>query len=975
MKKYLSLLCSAAIIALSLSGCAKNDTPDEDVQGVGVEKTVNFNANSPSTKSYFGEKTDSGYPTVWTSNTKVSVSVNYATGKAATVNPKGSGNTATFDVELTQPTADEFVFYALSPSSSAVSYSSTNKSIQVDFPASQSPTKGSVDEASHIMFAQSETFTEWPTETVDLKFAHLAAYGKFTLNNFREDGTAGKVKINSVDIESDSLIAGRFYFYPETKHFKANPGTNIITVKSDNIEYEHNNRDITFWFAVRPVDLSGSNMKITLNTTDGVFVKTFTFPKSAGNFQSGKVGTFEINMDGINPQEEEVYTLVTDYSVLKEDAKVIIAAAEADYAISTTQNGNNRAGAAVNKSIENDVSVIKNPSSAVQIFVLEQGTLENTLAFNCENGDQAGLYIGSPGLSGNYMRSFTGDSQEFTKGNCSFTVILKKDTESETPVDYAILKSNADVANTFMRFNAGSSNIFSLYTETSSVTGKVALYVLNGSGEGDPLVDAITDEPVIEFDETTNTVTITCPDETARIGYSIDGSEPGIDDQGQPLPGTLEYTAPFVLEETTTVKAFAGAEHKRISPVVSKECIVAGSYKFETVAELNALLTNSSANLYGKLTNAVVSFVPSTVTNTAIITDGTGSIMYYKANHGLKQGQTFSGEINVAAVLYNGLYSEITTMDATFAGSGEVVNPEVLTPTQLTGNYAKYQNTYAKFENVEVTAVSGKNVTVTDGTNTYIVYTNYGNATVTVGQTITAIGTITKFGSTEELKVWTSADISVAGAKYTVTFTQPASGGTFKVKVGGSDITSGTEVDPGTVVTLVASPVSGFKLGTWSVTGATVSGNTPEATFTMGNEDVTVTASFVQDGVTQEEITGTFTLADSKLSLTTTSGVTVVQEKGEGSSAVNANYNTPSTLRMYKGHTLTFSGKTFKKIEITVNGTYYGNGVTASTGTLTPTTTSGGTIVWEGSASSVTITNVANDANVQLRPSKIVVTY
>ena len=649
MKKYLSLLCSAAIIALSLSGCAKNDAPDEDVQGVGVEKTVSFNAQSPSTKSYFGEKTDSGYPTVWTSNTKVSISVNYATGKAATVNPKGSGNTATFDVELTQPTADEFVFYALSPSSSAVSYSSTNKSIQVDFPASQSPTKGSVDEASHIMFAKSETFTEWPTETVDLKFAHLAAYGKFTLNNFREDGTAGKVKINSVDIESDSLIAGRFYFYPETKHFHPNPGTNIITVKSDNIEYDHNNRDITFWFAVRPVDLSGSNMKITLNTTDGVFVKTFTFPKSAGNFQSGKVGTFEINMDGINPQEEEVYTLVTDYSVLKEDAKVIIAAAEADYAISTTQNGNNRAGAAVNKSIENDVSVIKNPSSAVQIFVLEQGTLENTLAFNCENGDQAGLYIGSPGLSSNYMRSFTGDSQEFTKGNCSFTVILKKDTESETPVDYAILKSNADVANTFMRFNAGSSNIFSLYTETSSVTGKVALYVLNGSGEGDPLVDAMTDEPVIEFDEDTKTVTITCPDETARIGYSIDGSEPGIDDTGAPLPGTLEYTAPFTISKTTTVKAFAGAEHKRISPVVTKVCTVtAGEPTVETIkitetweADLTTTDGNNGkflddgaevwiANTYGRVAanNASMSSFYSPKFDMSDITGGTITFMH-----------------------------------------------------------------------------------------------------------------------------------------------------------------------------------------------------------------------------------------------------------------------------------------------------------------------------------------------------------
>lgn len=593
MKKIISLLCSAAIVALSLAGCSKNETPEQGDQAVGVERVVTFSANTPSTKSYFGDKTSNGYPTVWTANTKVGISVNYNTPKDAVVTPIGSGNKATFDASMTQPSgASEYVFYAVSPSSVAVSANSTYSSFLLDIPSSQSPTKGSVDEAAHIMFAQSATLTTWPAEgtTVNLDFSHLAAYGKFTLENFREDGTSGKVKVNSVNIESDSVIAGRFYYYPAANHFSPNPASNVVTINTENIEYTHNNSDLTIWFAIRPVDLKGSNMKITLNTTDGTFEKTFKFPVDKGTFKSGKVGSFVIDMDGIGPKQDEVYTLVTDYNVLKEDAKVIIAAAESDYAISTTQQNNNRAGAGVTKTTENNVSVIKNPASDVQIFVLEQGTVDNTVAFKCDGGTQDKKYIGSPAENQNWMRSF-----DAIDDNCSFNVTLKQDNLSDGVLNYAILKSNTTVDNKFMRFNAGSSNIFSLYKENSSVTGKVALYVLNNSGSGSSIVDPVTDSPVITFDETTHTVTITCPDATARIGYSIDGSEPGIDTHGDPLPGTLEYTAPFVITQTTTVKAFAGADHKRISPVVSKVCTVSSSttvtanYVFNTDAGLTAL--------------------------------------------------------------------------------------------------------------------------------------------------------------------------------------------------------------------------------------------------------------------------------------------------------------------------------------------------------------------------------------------------
>lgn len=243
-------------------------------------------------------------------------------------------------------------------------------------------------------------------------------------------------------------------------------------------------------------------------------------------------------------------------------------------------------------------------------------------------------------------------------------------------------------------------------------------------------------------------VSISSATEGASIYYSY----------GDAAPETL-YTGPITVTEAVKINALARKEGYKDSPVVSASYSLKGTYQFTTVAELNAQVTSTSTSLSGKLTGAVVSFVGDA--KSAIIKDATGSIMYYKNGHGLKQGQTFSGDITVKAVLYNSLYSEITEMDATFQGDETPVDPEQVTLASIAADYSTYQNAYVMVSGLEVTAVSGKNITVTDGSVEYIVYTNYGNATVNVGEEITAIGTVTKYSTTEEIKVWKADDITV----------------------------------------------------------------------------------------------------------------------------------------------------------------------------------------------------------------------
>lgn len=84
---------------------------------------------------------------------------------------------------------------------------------------------------------------------------------------------------------------------------------------------------------------------------------------------------------------------------------------------------------------------------------------------------------------------------------------------------------------------------------------------------------------------------------------------------------------------------------------------------------------------------------------------------------------------------------------------------------------------------------------------------------------------------------------------YAITFTQPSQTGcSFAVKVGGTAISSGARYAEGTEVTLEATAGSGYAFSAWNVTGATVSGNTATATFTVGTSDVTISATFVTSG-------------------------------------------------------------------------------------------------------------------------------
>lgn len=157
---------------------------------------------------------------------------------------------------------------------------------------------------------------------------------------------------------------------------------------------------------------------------------------------------------------------------------------------------------------------------------------------------------------------------------------------------------------------------------------------------------------------------------------------------------------------------------------------------------------------------------------------------------------------------------------------------------------------------------------------------------------------------------------------------------------------------------------------------------------------MTVGLSWGQTTVTEAVSLYSGTFSSDQITWTCANGsITIQQSKGSSSTAVNSNYI--SAPRIYKGHVLSFIGSEtckIKKIEITVNSTYYGNSMTAGTvlsgNTVTDNTTdivrtwgttSGCTHVIsstnEDGLPAIYIQNVASQTNTQLRFTALSITY
>lgn len=213
---------------------------------------------------------------------------------------------------------------------------------------------------------------------------------------------------------------------------------------------------------------------------------------------------------GNKTSEKNAWQIVTDVSNLQTGDKIVIVAKDFNYALSTTQNNNNRAQAAV----------IKDKSSItfgddVQIITLENGSIENTFAFKVDNG-----YLYAASSSSNHLKTQTTNNK-----NGIWTINI--DAEG-----VATIKAQGTSTHNWLRYNSTNNPpIFSCY---GSGQADVVIYKLVSDTNGDtPCAHANTTTATTATCTETGTQTVTCDDcgatvsteETDALGHTTENGE------------------------------------------------------------------------------------------------------------------------------------------------------------------------------------------------------------------------------------------------------------------------------------------------------------------------------------------------------------------------------------------------------------------------------------------------------------------
>lgn len=472
--KKLTYIIAIATSVLAMASCQK----EQSVTNSDDLTVVSFSTSEIQTKTAFGDKTAEGkYPTLWTGDEKVGVAYNSGSVNKENITSSTDGKSASFEIAFEQDAnATSHNFYAISPADAFLGMTNGAKG-NIQITASQTPGEGTCDPAAQVIAAshKSETFDT----QINLAFSHVTAYGNLSI--VLPEGAGA---VSNISLTSSKNIAGRFY-YDFNGALSENSASSTISLLTNKVS------DI--FFACAPADLSGSKLDITVTTENGTYEKSIDLTDKTLKFESGKISKFTVN--GFTKKEsDEVYTLVTDASTLKIGDKVIIAAATADFAISTTQNNNNRDQAAVTKTN----NTIVNPATNVQLFTLEAGTKVGTYAFNTGSG-----YIYAASSSNNQLKT-----QQKNNDNGSWTI-------SCTAEGVATIKANGNNTRNLLKYNI--SGLFSCYEKGQSA---VAIYS-DGKGTG-----SLPTPPVIKAESTS--VSLNHDDEKDQyITVSITGAEAG----------------------------------------------------------------------------------------------------------------------------------------------------------------------------------------------------------------------------------------------------------------------------------------------------------------------------------------------------------------------------------------------------------------------------------------------------------------
>lgn len=449
-----------------LLSCTRQET--EEVTPAQTFRTLEFNVTTPGTKAIFGEKSGSSYPVSWTANDAPAITYNTVANiyQVSDFTLTGDGTSARFTWAVPEG-EDSYYFNLVSPFNALKTFYNGNR-INVEIPSGQTCTPGSPDENAIILYAGTSTYDKANLpSSLDVTFKHVPAYMRLIFSNL--DKVSDDEVVQAVVIESADLnIAGRIFFYTDNGTWAENSSAMVkaVTVSTSQLD--------NVWVALAPVDLSDKTLSFIVNTDKNTYTKKVTFPADR-KLTSGRTAKYTVNMADANVEKIVEYELVTSESNLHYGDELIIAAADSDVAISTSQKADNRSATGITR--DGTGTKIIGASSAVEVFILGDGLIPGSWSLYATSVESDGYIYAADGYNENnknWLRTTKDNLDALGSWSINFGDMTSNDKADSDPTRAIIMAQTGGDKHCLLRYNAESS-IFSAYN-TGTGMSPVKIY-------------------------------------------------------------------------------------------------------------------------------------------------------------------------------------------------------------------------------------------------------------------------------------------------------------------------------------------------------------------------------------------------------------------------------------------------------------------------------------------------------------------
>ena len=238
----------------------------------------------------------------------------------------------------------------------------------------------------------------------------------------------------------------------------------VAVIQGTPLQYNWSTGDNTEFITVTPDQIGDIPYSVTASNNSG--------------YSESRNINITVTECGFEDDACHPWTLVTNALDLTAGSDIVIAAKDADYALGSTQNNNNRSAAAIVRT-DNHITI----DNDVQIIHLEAGIMDNTFAFNVGNG-----YLYAASSSKNYLKTQINNNDnglwKIQIGQNGIAIIKAQGTNSRNWLRFHIPPQNPGLNNPDTLF------LFSCYSETSEQQDIVIYKRQPLSSHGDTSVTA-----------------------------------------------------------------------------------------------------------------------------------------------------------------------------------------------------------------------------------------------------------------------------------------------------------------------------------------------------------------------------------------------------------------------------------------------------------------------------------------------------